>query len=113
MHEYEAQVLRIVDADTFDLLVDVGFSITLKERFRLRGVDAPETWRPDTKAEKEHGKEATAAVRELLDGVKKVTVKTYKGDKYGRWLCDILVGDIDVAGMLMAKGLTKRDHYED
>jgi micrococcal nuclease len=55
MYEYKAEVLRVVDADTFDLLVDVGFSITLKERFRLNGVDAPESWRPKTKAEGEHG----------------------------------------------------------
>lgn len=112
MFKYTAKVLRVVDADTFDLLVDVGFSITLKERFRLAGVDAPESWRPKTKAEGEHGELAKVAVKKLLDN-KKVTVKTYKGDKYGRWLCDVLVDGVDIADYLRENDLTKNESYED
>jgi micrococcal nuclease len=112
MYEYKAEVLRVVDADTFDLLVDVGFSITLKERFRLNGVDAPESWRPKTKAEGEHGELAKAAVEKLLNG-KKVRIITYKGDKYGRWLCDVMVDETNVAAFLRANDLVKRESYED
>lgn len=111
MYEYKAEVLRVVDADTFDMLIDVGFSITIKKRFRLAGVDAPETWRPTTEAEKVHGMEATAAIKVLIEG-KKVLVTTYKEDKYRRYLCDILIGDTNVAKFLTEKGLLKRDSYE-
>lgn len=111
MYEYNAEVLRVVDADTFDLLVDVGFSITLKERFRLNGIDAPETWRPTTQAEKEHGMAATAAVKELIEG-KKVKVITYKEDKYARYLCDITTREgISLAGFLMVNNFVKRESY--
>jgi micrococcal nuclease len=111
MYEYEAEVLRVVDADTFDLLVDVGFSITIKKRFRLNGVDAPETWRPKTQAEKEHGEKANAAVREIMPVGKKVTIKSYKEDKYRRYLCDIKVGGTDVAQYLRDRDLVKRESY--
>jgi len=110
MYTYNAKVLRVVDADTFDLLVDVGFSITIKERFRLKGVDAPESWRPKSKAEGEHGELAKAVIETLLND-KKVSVTTYKGDKYGRWLCDILVDEIDVADHLRENDLVKRESY--
>ena len=111
MYEYKAEVLRVVDADTFDLLVDVGFSITLKERFRLNGVDAPETWRPKTQAEREHGEKANAAVEELMPVGKKVTIITYKEDKYKRYLCDIKVGETDVAEYLRSRDLLKKESY--
>lgn len=110
MFEYKAEVLRVVDADTFDLLVDVGFNITIKKRFRLNGVDAPETWRPTTEAEKEHGMEATLAVKELMEG-KKVRIITYKEDKYRRYLCDVMVGGTNVAAFLEANGLLKKESY--
>jgi endonuclease YncB( thermonuclease family) len=112
MHTYNAKVLRVVDADTFDLLVDLGFNVTIKERFRLAVVDAPESWRPKTKAEGIHGELAKSVIETLLND-KDITVNTYKGDKYGRWLCDIIVDKVDVAEYLKENDLVKRASYSD
>ena len=54
MYEYSAQVLRVVDGDTVDVLIDCGFSTFKKERVRLYGIDAPES-RTRDKEEKIRG----------------------------------------------------------
>jgi len=110
MYEYIAKVNRVVDGDTFDLAVDVGFDVIVKERFRLAGVDTPETWRPRNEAEKAHGLKATAAVKELIEG-KDILVTTYKADKYKRYLCDIKVEGLDLAEFLVANELVKLETY--
>jgi micrococcal nuclease len=112
MYHYNAKVLRIVDGDTYDMKVDLGFDIWVKTRFRLNGVDTPETWRPTTEAERAHGHEATAAVKEFMEG-QMVEITSYSKDKYGRYLCDVEKDGISLAGMLLAKGLAKRESYED
>ena len=110
MYEYSAIVNRVVDGDTYDITVSLGFDINVKVRFRLKGVDTPETWRPKTEAEKEHGALATQAVKDLIEG-EYVTINTYRKDKYGRYLCDININEIDLAEFLRAKDLLKRDSY--
>ena len=52
MYEYRLKVTRIIDGDTVDGLIDLGFSTFVKKRIRLQGIDAPET-RTRDKAEKE------------------------------------------------------------
>ena len=112
MYTYKAEVIRVVDGDTYDLKIDLGFNITVNERFRLRGADAPETWRPSTDAEEDHGRQATAAITKLAAAHPNgITVNTYKGDKYGRWLCDLNIGGTDVASFLIENDLIKRDKY--
>jgi micrococcal nuclease len=94
MYEYRAKVARVVDGDTVDFYVDLGFKVTVKIRGRLIRVDTPERGHPDwTKA--------TNMCADLLDGLKAqdkngyVTIKTGKTGKYGRWLVDV-VGVNDV-----------------
>ena len=94
MYEYKARVGRIVDGDTVDLYVDLGFNITTKIRGRLINVDTPERGHEDWH-------EATAKCAELLRAVSDVkfenepdeqcwvVVKTAKTGKFGRWLVDI------------------------
>ena len=62
MYEYNAQVLRVVDGDTVDVLIDCGFSTFRKERVRLYGINAPES-RTRDKEEKKRG----LAAKERLD----------------------------------------------
>jgi micrococcal nuclease len=82
---YKAELIRVVDGDTVDLIIDLGFDTQRKERFRLYGVDAPEM---NTAA----GKEAKAWLREMLQPLKAIYVQTIqlatkaKRDKYGRFL---------------------------
>ena len=76
---------RVVDGDTVDISIDLGFDLTKKERVRLAGIDTPETRTKDTK-EKELGYEAKEFLEIHLMKASKLTVKTEKDGKYGRML---------------------------
>ncbi len=82
MYTYNAKIERIVDGDTIDLVIDVGFKLYFHQRTRLRGIDAPELSTVMGKTVKEF------LISALPVGTD-VVVTTYKGDKYGRWLTDI------------------------
>jgi micrococcal nuclease len=88
MYEYRAKVARVVDGDTVDFYVDLGFKVIIKIRGRLMRVDTPERGHSDwTKATNM----CTDLLNELTaqdkDGY--ITIKTGKTGKYGRWLVDV------------------------
>jgi len=88
MYEYNAQVLRVVDGDTVDVLIDCGFSTFRKERVRLYGINAPES-RTRDKEEKKRGLAAKERLDQLITNTEgKIVVKTEldKKGKYGRIL---------------------------
>jgi micrococcal nuclease len=99
MYEYKAKVLKVVDPDTYDLQIDLGFNIFHTHRVRMLGLDAPETKkiRGADEAEVARGKEIKAIMKELLEGkdVEVNTVKNKQGtdssEKYGRYLVDLKV----------------------
>ncbi len=78
-YDYAVTVARVVDGDTLDLDVDLGFYLRSRLRFRLLGIDAPERGQPGYA-------EAMAAVRTWLDDPNRVGVelraRTYKADAY-------------------------------
>lgn len=90
MYEYKARFAtevgcKVVDGDTVDLLVDLGFRIWVKKRLRLKGVDTPELFGEN----KEEGKTAKRFVDAIMASASRIIVKTdkpYSTDKYGRWL---------------------------
>lgn len=94
---YGARILRVIDADTYDVEVDVGFRMVARLPLRLAHVDAPEH---NTQA----GQDAITFVKALLGTLPcPVVVTTFKPtDKYGRYLAEVLVGDTDLAGTLLA-----------
>jgi len=85
MYEYHAMILRVVDGDTVDLSIDLGFGIFKRERVRLVRINAPELNTPA-------GKESATFLRNRLSLTDDVVIKTEKNtfDKYGRWLADII-----------------------
>ena len=86
MYEYAVtKICKIVDGDTVDLLIDLGFSIHIKERVRVHGIDAPESFTSDLN-EKKFGIEAKEFLENWLNAQTALTIKTYKDDKYGRTL---------------------------
>ena len=96
MYEYRARLVKVVDGDTVDVDIDLGFGIWMKdERVRIMGIDTPES-RTRDKVEKLFGKAASARVKELLE--EDIILKTQiarngedmKG-KYGRILGDFIV----------------------
>lgn len=116
LYTYNARVFRVLDGDTVEAVVDLGFGITTTQTLRLRGIDCPEL------VSKE-GKEAKAFVEKLLEGtgspaesgvpVPMVLIKTSKSDKYDRYLADVFItdktGDVQyLNNELLEKGLAVR-----
>lgn len=91
---YGARALSVVDGDTVDLMIDLGFNIHHKIRVRLFGVNTPESRTKDA-AEKEMGLKAKSFTKDWLDGHQWVFVNTIpdKNDKYGRVLAKIYSSD--------------------
>lgn len=89
----EAKLLRIVDGDTLDLEVDLGFYTYQRIRVRLNGIDTPEIFGVKKGSEEyTKGQVASDATKEWFDthapdGM--VLLQTYKAGKYGRWLADV------------------------
>jgi micrococcal nuclease len=89
MYEYYVRkVENVVDGDTIDVLIDLGFDILFASRVRLAGIDTPESRTKDL-AEKALGLEAKEYLKKHLKDAKSVIIKTEKMDsseKYGRIL---------------------------
>ena len=93
---YRGKLERVVDGDTIDALIDVGFDIWIKKRIRYSGID---TWESRTRdlEEKAKGLEAKARLIELLDKVSDkpgyFRLKSHGVGKYGRVLGEIFIED--------------------
>ena len=93
---YRAKLVRVVDGDTVDALIDVGFDIWFKKRIRFKGVD---TWESRTRnlEEKALGLKAKARTKELLEKISSKSgyfrLKSYGLGKYGRVLGEIFIMD--------------------
>ena len=85
MYEYSATLIKIVDGDTVDVLIDLGFNISKKERVRLLGIDTPESATKDL-VEKKLGIEAKAYTSNWFAKNTRFKLQTTKEDKYGRIL---------------------------
>ena len=91
MYQYKAKLIRVVDGDTVDALIDCGFSTFKKERVRLYGINAPES-RTRDKKEKKRGLAAKTRLKELIKEGKNefmVETKIDKKGKYGRLLGEL------------------------
>ena len=89
MFEYKINnVNRIIDGDTLELVIDLGFGIHRVEKVRLNRVDTPETSSKNSE-EKILGIEAKIYVENWVQNQKSIIIKTVKDDKYGRILADI------------------------
>ena len=95
MYEYRCKIDRVVDGDTVDVDIDLGFGIWLrKERVRLYGIDTPESRTRDLE-EKKYGLAAKSFVQDLLPVGSMQTLRTRKDDKgkFGRILGEFVVYD--------------------
>ena len=93
MFEYKCKLVKVVDGDTVDVDIDLGFGVWLQnQRIRLYGIDTPESRTSDAE-EKKYGLAAKQRMQEWLDGgnLKIVTHKDAKG-KYGRILGELWYG---------------------
>jgi len=105
---YSAKLLKVVDGDTIDALIDVGFDIWVKKRIRYMGLD---TWESRTRdlEEKKKGLAAKARNKELLEtNDSKFFVQSHGLGKYGRLLGEVFIGTeeqpISVNQLLIQEG---------
>ena len=90
MYNYKAKLIKIVDGDTLDAMIDLGFDTWVKKRVRLHGINAYES-RTRDKAEKIKGLAAKARLAEVLEGEDEFTLISHGAGKYGRCLGEIHV----------------------
>ncbi len=107
MYEYKCEVTRVVDGDTVDCILDLGFSILHKCRVRLYGIDTPESRTRDLD-EKARGKLASKFLQDSIDNGKDIVLRSELKDskgKYGRVLGSIIVDDLDINKAMVTNNL--------
>ena len=93
MYEYQAELVRVVDADTLDCLIDIGFSVFVKKRVRLYGIDAWESRTRDVE-EKKKGLAAKARLIKLLkENGNQFILISHELGKFGRVLGEVVLDD--------------------
>ena len=100
------KITKVVDGDTIDVILDMGFDIMYKQRVRLFGIDTPES-RTRDKVEKKYGLLSKYFLKDALSNGKKITIKTYKGDetgKFGRILGDVWIDGKSINQTMCDKG---------
>lgn len=111
MYSYKAKVISVYDGDTITCMLDLGFNIHVKEKFRLYGIDTPEIRTKDLQ-EKKEGYRSKARLEELIKN-KEIYIKVLKKGKFGRWVSKIyltendMIDDNSINQLLIKEGLAK------
>ena len=114
MWTYRAKVVRVIDGDTVDVDIDLGFGIWQKnERVRIMGIDTPESRTRDLE-EKAKGLEAKARLIELLDKVSAkpgfFRIRSHGLGKYGRLLGELFIMDNNGNSISINQQLIEEGH---
>jgi len=122
MYEYNCTVTRVVDGDTIDVILDLGFSVLHKCRVRLYGIDTPES-RTKDEDEKARGKLAAKYLEDSINNGTEIILRSKLKDskgKYGRVLGEIIVDNININQSMIEKylavkytGQSKKDVEEE
>ena len=115
MFQYKALITNVVDGDTFDMDIDLGFNIHIHERVRLLDIDTPEKFGK----EKDLGLTVKQyAINNFLN--KEVVIKSEKADvaantdSFGRWLVRVNVDGCDICDIYNKLGINKKsDNYNE
>ena len=106
MYEYRARITRVIDGDTVEAEIDLGFRVSLEVVLRLVGINAPEVHGSD----RPRGLAAKAHLLELLQHLTPVdghiTVRTQKDltEKYGRYLANLIASDVNLNDRMVTDG---------
>lgn len=112
MYEYKGELKRVVDGDTLDVVIDLGYRMTTTQRIRLARVNTPEIFSAKAGTpEHEKGMESKNYVeKRLMDNQNRFRIKTAKRQgKYGRYIGEIFLEDSDISlnEELLQKNLAK------
>jgi len=94
MYTYKISLVKVVDGDTIDAEIDLGFDIKVKKRVRFMGINAPESRTRDLE-EKAKGLAAKDRVKQLLEGCDNIQLKSHGIGKFGRCLGEIMLDKVD------------------
>ena len=104
---YAAKCVKVIDGDTLDLDIDLGFHVTIRQRVRLKGIDTPELRGKD----KARAVAARVEVETYAMGVELlIRTERDRADKYGRMLADVWVDELatSLPDHLVGRGLARR-----
>ena len=90
MYTYVITLDRVIDGDTIDAMIDLGFDVHVKKRIRFMGINTPESRTRDLE-EKKRGLAAKARVEELLNKCSCITLKSHGSGKFGRCLGELFI----------------------
>ena len=94
MYTYKIKLDRVVDGDTIDAYIDLGFNVSVKKRIRFMGINTPESRTRDLE-EKARGLAAKDRVKQLLEGANEIQLKSSGVGKYGRCLGELHIDTVD------------------
>ena len=94
MYTYKIKLDRVIDGDTIDAHIDLGFDVSIKKRIRFMGINTPESRTRDLE-EKARGLAAKDRVKCLLEGCDSITLKSHGVGKFGRCLGEIMLDKVD------------------
>ena len=104
MYYYKVEILRVVDGDTVDVRMDLGFNVWHKCRVRLLGINAPESRTRD----KEEKKRGLAAKQWLIDTLEQagsdIEMQSHGVGKYGRVLGVLYINDVNINDLMVKEG---------
>ena len=116
MYKYKAKVSRVVDGDTMDIVIDLGFKITTHQRIRLEGINTPETF--NVKKDSEEYRKGSLAkdfvVKRIEANNFEAIIETSKDTgKYGRYIATVWLADNETSlnKELVEKGFAKVVKY--
>ena len=115
LYNYKCLVINVVDGDTMDVQIDLGFGVKFEHRIRILNYDSPEIYGKVLKEEKEIGKQAKILAKKLLLNQEVIITTHKKKGKYGRYLADIFIeqetGSVNINDWLVRENLAERRTY--
>ena len=94
MYTYKIKLDRVIDGDTIDAYIDLGFDVSVKKRIRFMGINTPESRTRDLE-EKARGLAAKDRLKNLLEGANTIQLCSHGVGKYGRCLGELHIDTVD------------------
>lgn len=103
-HRYRVKEVKVIDGDTVDLTLDLGFYAYTQQRFRLDGLNTPEMNSKDP-SERVKAAEVKNFVIRVVGAATCIEVTSTRTEKYGRWLAELWLDGVSLNNLLLGKGL--------
>jgi micrococcal nuclease len=114
MFTYEAEVVNVVDGDTVDVDIDLGFNTWVRNiRLRLNRINAYETklYKGVTEEQKRLGIEGREKLFQMCQNAEQIVVTTIDRGKYGRWIAELVIDGVNVSDYLVESGYAIYQSY--